>query len=38
MDKLRMRTPNKADENFRALAAMFPGAVTETTDENGDYP
>ena len=36
MDKLRMRTPNKADENFRALAAMFPGAVTETTDENGE--
>lgn len=24
MDKLRMQTANKADENFRKLAAMFP--------------
>lgn len=30
MDKLRMQTANKADENFRKLAAMFPNAVTET--------
>ncbi|MGM9632788.1 MAG: site-specific DNA-methyltransferase [Eubacteriales bacterium] len=36
MDKLRMQTANKADENFRALAAMFPNAVTETIDENGE--
>ena len=36
MDKLRMHTPNKADENFRKLAAMFPNAVTETIDENGE--
>ena len=36
MQRLTLRTPNKADENFRALAAMFPGAVTETTDENGE--
>ena len=36
MQHLTLRTPNKADENFRALAAMFPGAVTETTDENGE--
>ena len=38
MDKLRMQTANKADENFRKLAAMFPNAVTETItgyDENG---
>ena len=34
MDKLKMHTPNKADENFRKLAAMFPNAVTETIDEN----
>jgi len=33
---LRMQTANKADENFRALAAMFPNAVTETIDENGE--
>ena len=36
MDKLRMQTANKADENFRKLAAMFPNAVTETINENGD--
>lgn len=36
MDKLKMQTANKADENFRKLAEMFPNAVTETIDENGD--
>ena len=36
MDKLKMHTPNKADENFRKLAEMFPNAVTETIDENGE--
>ena len=36
MDKLRMQTTNKADENFKKLAAMFPNAVTETIDENGE--
>ena len=35
MDKLKMQTANKADENFRKLAAMFPNAVTETINENG---
>lgn len=35
MDKLKMHTPNKADENFKKLAALFPNAVTETVDENG---
>ena len=30
MDKLKMHTPNLADENFKKLAAMFPNAVTET--------
>ena len=33
-----MQTANKADENFKKLAAMFPNAVTETItgyDENG---
>lgn len=33
MDKLKMQTVNKADENFKKLAAMFPNAVTETLDE-----
>ena len=36
MDKLKMQTANKADENFRKLAAMFPNAVTETVNENGE--
>ena len=36
MDKLKMQTANKADENFRKLAAMFPDAVTETINENGE--
>ena len=36
MDKLRMQTANKADENFKKLAAMFPNAVTETINENGE--
>lgn len=38
MDKLKMHTPNLADENFKKLAAMFPNAVTETItgyEENG---
>jgi site-specific DNA-methyltransferase (adenine-specific) len=35
MDKMKMHTTNKADENFEKLAAMFPNAVTETIDENG---
>lgn len=33
MDKLKMHTPNQADENFHKLAALFPNAVTETIDE-----
>ena len=35
-DKLKMHTINKADENFKRLAEMFPNAVTETIDENGE--
>ena len=36
MDKLKMQTANKADENYRKLAELFPNAVTETIDENGE--
>ena len=36
MDKLKMQTVNKADDNFKKLAAMFPNAITETIDENGE--
>ncbi|QNO16610.1 site-specific DNA-methyltransferase [Alkalicella caledoniensis] len=35
-DKLTMHTANIADANFSALAKMFPNAVTETVDENGE--
>lgn len=38
MDKMNMRTKNKADENFEILANLFPNAVTETItghDESG---
>lgn len=33
MDKLKMQTVNKADENFKKLAELFPNAVTESIDE-----
>ena len=36
MDKLKMHTPNRADDNFKKLAALFPNAVTETINENGE--
>lgn len=36
MDKMKMHTLNKADENFKKLADMFPNAVTETINENGE--
>ena len=36
MNNLKMHTPNKADENFRKLAELFPNAVTETINENGE--
>ena len=36
MDKLKMQTANKADENFKKLSELFPNAVTETIDENGE--
>lgn len=36
MEKMKMQTANKADENFKKLAEMFPNAVTETIDENGE--
>lgn len=36
MDYLKMHTPNKADENFRKLAELFPDAVTETKNEQGE--
>ena len=36
MEKLQMQTKDIASENFQKLAAMFPNAITETIDENGE--
>ena len=36
MEKLKMHTPDLAEENYKKLAALFPDAVTETIDENGN--
>lgn len=36
MENLKMHTPDLADENFKKLTALFPNAVTETKDENGN--
>lgn len=36
MEKLKMHTLDIAEENYQKLAALFPDAVTETTDENGN--
>lgn len=36
MDKLKMQTQDLADQNFRKLAELFPNAVTETVDDDGN--
>lgn len=36
MENLKMHTPNLADENFKKLAALFPNAVTETINDDGE--
>ncbi len=36
MDNLKMHTKNLTDENYQKLAALFPNAVTETINENGE--
>lgn len=36
MDRLKMHTPDLAEENFKKLAALFPNAVTEKKNENGE--
>ncbi len=36
MEKLKMQTANIADENFKKLATLFPNAVTETVNEDGE--
>ncbi|MGZ1306104.1 site-specific DNA-methyltransferase [Lactobacillus delbrueckii subsp. bulgaricus] len=36
MDKLKMHTPDIAEENYKKLAELFPDAVTEIKDEDGN--
>lgn len=36
MEKLKMHSPNFADENIKKLSALFPGCVTEATDDKGN--
>lgn len=36
MDKLNMHTPDIADEKYKKLAALFPNAVTESIDADGN--
>ncbi|QTJ58371.1 site-specific DNA-methyltransferase [Dolosigranulum pigrum] len=36
MDKLNMQTKNLAEEKFKQLQQLFPNAVTETTNEEGN--
>lgn len=36
MEKLKMHTPDLAEENYKKLAALFPDAVTETIDDDGN--
>lgn len=36
MDNLKMHTPDLAAENYKKLAELFPNAVTETINENGE--
>lgn len=36
MDKLKMQSKDRTQENYEKLAALFPNAITETIDENGE--
>ena len=36
MDKLKMHSPNFAEDNIVKLAALFPNCITESTDEDGN--
>ena len=35
MDKLKMQTTNKVDENIKRIGELFPNCLTERLDENG---
>ena len=36
MDKLKMHTQNKVDENIRRIGELFPNTVTERKIDDGD--
>lgn len=36
MDKLKMHSPNKVDENIEKIAKLFPNCLTERKNENGE--
>ena len=36
MDKLKMHSPNKVDENIEKIGKLFPNCLTEVKDENGN--
>ena len=36
MDKLKMHSPNKVDENIEKIGALFPNCLTEVKNENGE--
>ena len=36
MDKLKMHSPNKVDENIAKIGKLFPNCLTEVKDENGE--
>ena len=36
MDKLKMHSMNKVDENIKRIGALFPNCVTERKNENGE--
>lgn len=36
MEHMKMETKNIANENFEKLVELFPNAVTETVNENGE--
>ena len=35
MDKLKMHSVNKVDENIKKIGELFPNCLTERLDENG---
>lgn len=35
MEKLKMQTPDRTQENIERIAQLFPNVITETQDENG---